>query len=69
MKRVIYSPGQDEVVPDGSVYYTLPLAGPVVDALVADDWWTSGVVFYNSDPDDPVPLAEPFIHHYAGWEV
>ena len=69
MKRVIYAPALDEIVPTGAVYYTLPVAGAVVDALVADDWLTDGVVFYNTDPEAPVVLAEPFKHHFAGWEV
>lgn len=67
MKRVIYSPAVDESVPDGAVYYTLPVAGPVVDVLVEDNWVTDGTKFYDSQA--MIDLAEPFIHHFAGWEV
>ena len=69
MKRIIFAPAVDVAIPEIAVYYVLPTAGPVFDCLVADDYDPDGVVFYNSDPDAPVPLAEAFIHHYAGWEV
>lgn len=67
-KRVIYEPAQDEIVPDGGVFYRLPVAGvDVVDVLVPDDWGTAGTVHYNSLSGKP--LAEQHIHHFAGWEV
>lgn len=73
MKRVIFTPAVDEIIPDGGVYYTLPVAGPVIDVIVEDDWDTWGVLHYDSSAvdgnGDPVPLAEPHVHHFAGWEV
>ncbi len=45
----------------------------MLDVLVPDDGDTDGTVLYSSDNFDedgaPILLAEPFIHHYAGWEV
>lgn len=72
--RIIYQPAEDEVVPDGATYYTLPVSGlDVVDALVPDDFDTGGTVLYSSDnydvDGDPILLDEPFVHHFAGWEV
>ena len=72
--RIIYQPAEDEVIPDGAVYYTLPVSGlDVVDALVPDDFDTDGTVLFSSDnfdeDGDLIPLSEPFIHHFAGWEV
>jgi hypothetical protein len=72
--RVIYQPAVDELIPDVAVYYRLPVSGlDVLDVLVEDTWYTDGTVLYSSDnldeDGDPVPLAEPFIHHYAGWEI
>ncbi len=69
MKRVIFTPNPDVIIPEIAVYYVLPTAGPVFDCLVDDSYDPDGAVFYNSDPDAPKALAEPFIHHYAGWEV
>lgn len=80
MKRVIFAPDIDEIIPDGAVYYELPIAGPVFDALVEDDWDTFGTIHYDSsavvmeDVDGQlvpkaVPMAEPHVHHFAGWEV
>ena len=69
MKRVIFTPNPDVIIPDISVYYVLPVAGPVFDCLVDDTWVCDGTLHYDSDPDAPKALAEPFIHHYAGWEV
>jgi len=69
MRRVIFTPNVDVAIPDIAVYYVLPVAGPVFDCLVEDDWVCDGVLHYDSDPDAPKALAEPFIHHYAGWEV
>lgn len=73
MKRVIFAPDIDEIIPDGAVYYELPIAGPVFDVLVDDDWDTLGTIHYDSSArdvdDNPVPLAEPHVHHFSGWEV
>ena len=74
MIRVIYQPAVDELIPDIVTYYRLPVSGlDVLDVLVPDDWDTDGTVLYSSDNFDedgnPILLAEPFIHHYAGWEV
>jgi len=69
MRRVIFTPNVDVAIPDIAVYYALPVAGPVFDCLVEDDWTCDGVLHYDSDPDAPKALDEPFIHHYAGWEV
>ncbi len=69
MKRVIFTPGVDVLIPEIAVYYVLPTAGPVFDCLVEDDWDCDGTLHYDSDPDAPKALAEPFIHHYAGWEL
>ena len=71
--RVIYQPAVDELIPDIVTYYRLPVSGlDVLDVLVPDDWDTDGTVLYSSDNFDedgaPILLAEPFIHHYAGWE-
>lgn len=67
MKRIIYKPAIDEVIPDGAVFYTLPENGNVVDVLIEDDFVTAGTVVYDSLND--IMLNEPFIHHFAGWEV
>jgi hypothetical protein len=74
MIRAIYQPAVDERIPDVATYYRLPVSGlDVLDVLVADDWDTDGTVLYSSDnfdeDGDPILLAEPFVHHYAGWEV
>lgn len=68
MKRMIYAPDVDEIIPDGAIYYKLPQANVnVVDVICEDDFATDGVVYYNSlgGPN----LSEPFIHHFAGWEI
>lgn len=62
------------LIPDIGTYYRLPVSGlDVLDVLVPDDWDTDGTVLSSSDNFDedgyPILLAEPFIHHYAGWEV
>ncbi len=69
MKRVIFTPNPDVIIPEIAVYYHLSVAGPVFDCLVDDTWSCDGTLHYDSDPDAPKALAEPFIHHYAGWEV
>lgn len=74
MIRVIYQPAVGELIPDIVTYYRLPVSGlDVLDVLVPDDWDTDGTVLYSSDnfdeDGDPILPAEPFIHHYAGWEV
>jgi hypothetical protein len=72
--RVIYQPAVDELIPSIVTYYQLPVSGLyVLDVLVDDTWDTDGTVLYSSDnfdeDGDPVPLAEPFVHNYAGWEI
>ena len=68
MKRIIYEPAVGEEIPDGAVFYELSESGqPVLDALVDDSFTTSGTVRYDSLLD--VPLSEPKIHDFAGWEI
>ncbi len=47
--------------------------GDILPRVADYDWDTDGTVLYSSDnfdeDGDPILLAEPFIHHYAGWEV
>lgn len=67
MKRVIYEPAVDEYIPEGGVYYKLPVANKdVVDIIVEDDFVTTGTIYYDSVLQPT--LSEPFIHHFAGWE-
>lgn len=68
MKRIIYKPAVGELMPAGSIQYTLPVSGLVADALVADDFVTAGTVLYDSLNGINL-LHEPFVHHFAGWEV
>lgn len=68
MKRMIYVPSVDEFVPDGSVYYTLPVSGKnVVDVICDDDFTSDGEILFDSI--SAPTLSEPFIHHFAGWEM
>ncbi len=68
MKRMIYTPAVDEIVPDGGVFYRLPVAGvDVVDVLVEDTFGTAGTVYYDTLTGKE--LTEQFVHHFAGWEV
>lgn len=68
MKRMIYIPAINEMIPDGGVFYRLPVSGKdVVDVICDDDFSTMGEIHYDSK-SGPM-LAEPFIHHFAGWEV
>jgi len=67
MKRIIYKPSNNEAVPNSAMFYTLPVNGPVIDAIVDDNFVTTGTVLYDSLAG--VMLNEPFIHHFAGWEV
>lgn len=67
MKRIIYKPSNDEAIPNGAMFYTLPVNGPVIDAIVDDNFVTTGVVLYDSL--NMIILNEPFIHHFSGWEV
>lgn len=73
MKRVIFTPNVDVVIPDIAIYYALPIAGFVFDCLVEDNWDCDGVLHYDSSARDIdnnlIPLAESHVHHYAGWEV
>ena len=67
MKRIIYKPSNNEAVPNGAMFYTLPVNGAVIDAIVDDNFVTAGTVLYDSL--NMIMLNEPFIHHFAGWEV
>ena len=49
------------------MFYTLPVNGPVIDAIVDDNFVTTGSVLYDSL--NMIMLNEPFIHHFDGWEV
>lgn len=71
MRRVIYIPDVDESIPDISYYYLLPVSGKYVfDCLVSDTWVTDGEILHDRTDDKTitVQLAEPAVHHYAGWE-
>lgn len=66
MKRVIFVPGIDEMIPPGAVYYRLPLSGKdVVDVICNDDFTTTGEMLHDSI-SGPF-LSEPFVHYFAGW--
>lgn len=65
MKRIIYKPSNNEAVPNGAMFYTLPVNGAVIDAIVDDNFVTNGVVLYDSL--NGIMLNEPFIHHFDGW--
>lgn len=68
MKRMIYVPDTDEIIPNGAIYYRLPMSNKnVVDVICEDDFTSSGETLYDSRLG-PM-LAEPFIHHFAGWEI
>lgn len=67
MKRIIYKPTIDEVVPNGAMFYTLPVNGAVIDVIVDDNFVTTGTVLYDSLTG--TMLNEPFIQHFSGWEV
>lgn len=68
MKRMIYVPDVDEIIPNGAIYYRLPMSNKnVVDVICEDNFTTDGETLYDSR-SGPM-LAEPFIHHFAGWEV
>ena len=67
MKRIIYKPANNESIPSGAMFYTLPANGAVVDALVDDNFVTAGTVLYDSL--NGIMLNEPFIHHFDGWAV
>lgn len=68
MKRIIYVPGIDEMIPDGGVYYQLPQSEKdVVGVICEDGFTTTGETLYDSKAG--ISLTEPFIHHFAGWEV
>lgn len=65
MKRIIYKPSNNEAIPNGAMFYTLPVNGAVIDAIVDDNFVTAGTVLYDSLAG--VMLDEPFIHHFDGW--
>lgn len=71
MRRVIFVPAVDEIIPNISYYYQLPIVGDyVVDSIVPDNWDTKGTVLHDMSEDRTitVQLPEPAPHHYAGWE-
>lgn len=68
----IYVPAENEAIPEGGVLYTLPASGKeVIDVIVPDNWDTAGEKLFEMRDDKTVviPLSEPHIHHFAGWEV
>lgn len=70
--RFIYIPAENEIIPDNAVLYTLPVSGKeVIDVIVPDTWDTAGEKLFEMRDDKTVfiPLAEPHIHHFAGWEI
>ncbi|MBP9870656.1 MAG: hypothetical protein KBC53_04050 [Nitrosomonas sp.] len=68
MKRIIYKPLDEEIKPASAVDYYLPVSGYVFDVLVDDDYTPEGrTVLYDSLAG--IMLSEPFVHHFAGWEV
>lgn len=71
MRRVIYIPAVDEIIPDVSYHYLLPVSGKYVfDCIVSDTWTTDGEIIHDMTDDKTitVQLTEPAVHHYAGWE-
>ena len=71
MRRVIYIPDVDEIIPDISYYYYLPISEKFVfDCLVSDIWTTDGEILHDMEEDKTIniQLTEPALHHYAGWE-
>jgi hypothetical protein len=67
MKRLIYTPAIGEEIPPEAKFYTLPIAGDVVDVLVADDFTTAGTLHHDSSTG--LILSEPYFHHFDGWQV
>lgn len=68
MKRIIYTAVEGEPIPAGAVDYHLPENGYVFDRIVDDDYTPEGrTVLY--DTYNGIMLPEPFVHHFAGWEV
>jgi len=71
MRRVIFVPAVDEIIPDISYHYQLPVSGKfVLDSIVSDNWDTGGEVLHDMSDDGTISaqLPEPAQHHYAGWE-
>ena len=67
-KRIIYEPAIGETIPDSAVTYVLPVAGvTVIDVIVDEAFSTAGTVYYESLLG--IPLAEPKIHDFSGWEI
>ncbi len=67
-KRIIYTPGEFEPIPEGNVPYYLPLSKyQVIDIIVTTDFTTSVIIHYDS-LNGPM-LNEPFHHQFANWEV
>lgn len=70
MKRAILIPADNELLPDGSIIYQLPVMNKqVVDCIAPDDWIFYGTILYLEQPQGTVvtPLSEPRIHDFAGW--
>lgn len=71
MRRVIYIPDVNEIIPDISYHYLLPVSGKYVfDSIVPDNWNTLGETLHDMSDDKTITiqLPEPAQHHYAGWE-
>lgn len=71
MRRVIYVPDIDEIIPDISYHYLLPVSGKYVfDSIVPDNWATDGEILHEMTDKGVIvkQLTEPARHHYAGWE-
>ncbi len=71
MRRVIYIPDVDEIIPDISYHYLLPVSGKYFfDSIVPDNWKTLGEILHDMSDDKTITiqLPEPAQHHYAGWE-
>lgn len=71
MKRLIYIPSDNEIIPDGAYHYILPVSGKdVFDVLVPDNFDTDGEVIHEQDDKGVIvtKLPETPIHHFAGWD-
>jgi len=70
MKRVIMIPADDELLPDNSIIYQLPVMNrQVVDCIAPDNWIFYGDIKYLEQPQGTIitPLSEPMQHNFAGW--
>lgn len=71
MKRLIYTPAVDEIIPDGAYHYILPVSGKdVVDVIVPDNFGTDGEIVHEQNDRGVIAthLPERAVHHFAGWE-